>query len=222
MHEDPLAERLHDPHRFGAWVLSCTLGELIGFGATALVALAGVAWFGHPTTRLGHVVALVIMTLAGCLEGASLGYFQSRVLRRALPGVPTRAWVLATTAVAAGGWFVGMLMPILFGGDDTSAPPPRIGVVTYLALAAAMGLVVGALFGLAQWTVLRRHVPRSAGWIGANALGWALGLPWAYAAGRVGGVAIALLGGIAMGVSMAVPTGVYLGALTRRDNVPSA
>jgi hypothetical protein len=220
----PNAARAARPqHLLPAWLVGCTAGELLGFGATALVALLGIVALGRPTTTLGRLAALVVMTCAGTVEGATLGYFQWRVLRRAVPDLRARAWIGATALVAAGGWFLGMLGPLLahlLGGAAraTSAPAPRVSMAAYMALAAVFGLVAGALFGLAQWRVLRRHVRPTRGWVAANALGWALGLPWAYVAGRLGTGAghvvetmgLALAGAVAMGLAVALVTGVYL------------
>jgi len=43
-------------------------------------------------------------------------------------------------------------------------------------LAALMGLVAGTKLGTPQWLVLRRHVPRAALWVPANALAWVPGM----------------------------------------------
>ena len=56
-------------------------------------------------------------------------------------------------------------------------------IVVVLAFAVALGAGAGALFGLAQGWVLRGHAPRWRLWIAANAVGWAVGLPFTYLAG---------------------------------------
>lgn len=53
------------------------------------------------------------------------------------------------------------------------AEPP---VWAQYALAALLGLLVGPVLGLAQWTVLRAHVNRAKRWLWANALAWAAGM----------------------------------------------
>ena len=80
--------------------------------------------------------------------------------------------------------------------------------------AALFGGLAGALFGWAQWLVLRRHAQPAQGWITANAAGWALGLPWSYLAGSLADVsstpAVAVLYGVLagalMGLSVALAT----------------
>jgi hypothetical protein len=44
-------------------------------------------------------------------------------------------------------------------------------------LAAGLGLLAGPIFGVAQWTVLRRFVNRSGRWLWANAVAWTIGMP---------------------------------------------
>jgi len=43
--------------------------------------------------------------------------------------------------------------------------------------AAALGAITGPLLGVAQWSVLKRHVPRAHRWLWANAAAWAVGMP---------------------------------------------
>jgi hypothetical protein len=209
---------------FRAWLAGCAAGEVLGFGATALVAAALIARFGLPATTTGRVVALAAMTSLGAIEGASLGWFQWHVLRRAAPRLPRRAWVGATTAIASGGWFLGMLVPLvvhLRTGSASSADgagATRMALPAYLAAAAIFGGVAGLLFGGAQWLVLRDHVRRAGWWVPANAIGWAMGLPFAYLAGRLGDVAaspvtslaLALAAAAAMGIAVGLATGVCL------------
>jgi hypothetical protein len=104
---------------------------------------------------------------------------------------------------------------LLAPGPAGPAAEPPLPLV--LAGAALFGALAGAGFGAAQWTALRHHTPDARRWIGANALGWAIGLPWSYLAGAsidgsspAQALAIAALAGAAMGLSVAVVTGVAL------------
>lgn len=76
------------PHssRFGAWLWAVTVGELLGSTSTALIAFLALTLGGRPATTAGRVAALLIMVVAGTLEGASLGSFQWRALRQRLGG----------------------------------------------------------------------------------------------------------------------------------------
>jgi hypothetical protein len=73
----------------------------------------------------------------------------------------------------AGGWIA----------VDTffSAPSPA-QYAHGMLLTVAIGMMAGALVGLAQWTILRRHVRQAGWWIAATAASWGLAF-WSIAAG---------------------------------------
>lgn len=78
-----------------------------------------------------------------------------------------------------------------------------------------MGLVLGAIFGLAQQRVLRRYIGHSNQWIIANSLAWGAGLWWVYlgASWPKGGepVWILVLSGVISGLLMGLTVGVVTG-----------
>lgn len=150
----------------------------------------GVALFPYLQAP-GFLVALAtagVAVLAGTLvEGTVVGTAQWLVLRRPLPGMRWRAWVLATAVGAFVAWTLGMLPSTLLStvsATQSSAPTEPSNSVVY-GLAALMGLVAGAVLGTPQWLVLRRHVPRAALWIAANALAWAPGMVMAFVAANL-------------------------------------
>lgn len=144
-----------------SWFASVTLGECLGFTVPAAV--------GAATADVG-VLAVPLLVLAGAVEGATLGWFQARVLRRVVPGLPTARWVLATAVAAALAWAIGLTPSTLPASVDTW--PPAL----LIPLAVAGGLVLLLSIGTAQWLVLRPHVPRAARWIEATAAAWVLAL----------------------------------------------
>jgi hypothetical protein len=165
---------------------------------------------------------LTLMVLAGVFEGAVLGGLQWLVLRRAFATLRARSWLGATIAVAAAGWFVGMLPSTLMQPAATSDSPWEPPLLVVLAGAVVFGAMAGAIFGFAQWLVLRRHATNARQWIAANSIGWAIGLPWSFLAGSVAdisisvtrAVVIAIIAGGLMGASVAVPTGFALKRMT--------
>jgi NAD(P)-dependent dehydrogenase (short-subunit alcohol dehydrogenase family) len=218
--------------RWSAWIGSVALGELIGFSATALVAFVALALGGRPVTIAGRFVALLVMVVAGTIEGASLGFFQWRALRRWLPELPARSWVGATVAVAAGGWLLGMSVPLVMamrGAMPTSRGsgegPGPLGV---LGFAMVFGALAGALFGAAQGRVLAKHARGVGWWVLGSSLGWAVGLPFSYLAGSLGTAtmrwwqALGASGaaGSAMGLCVGAATFVTLRRMTRREAPP--
>ncbi len=210
----------------GRWIFACTMGEMLGFGAAG--GWAWIAWrlFGFDPVQAGDRAGVLgLMVLAGVFEGTALGTLQWVVLRMTFPTIRARDWVGVTMAVAALGWFVGMLPSTLAGAQASRPMPSEPSLPTALALAVAFGAVVGAIFGAAQWLVLRRHARGVWRWIVGNAIGWAAGLPWAYAAGattdisRATGVAIAVgvLAGALMGLIVAIATSIALQGIFRQS-----
>jgi len=215
------------------WILHCAWGELLGIGAAGMIAFGVNQVIGEPVTLLQKITVLITMLGAGALEGGLLGWFQWQVLKDRIPILPAREWVGLTVAVAVLGWFLGMLPSLFFlnpGPTNTTAAAPSFlqNPWVLIIITIAMGLLVGALFGLFQWFALRKYVMGAGSWITANALGWGLGLGWIYLAASwpdentslpiiiISGIA----GGILAGLTVGFITGLYLPALTQ--NQPSA
>jgi hypothetical protein len=193
-----------------AWFVATTLGEAAGFLAVALV--ASVAF------DLAPGLTLVVMVLAGAVEGLLLGTAQSLVLGPELLGFSRRSWALATAAGAAAAWALGMLPSVLYPWWNEW--PALVTVPSGLVL----GLLLLTSVGLAQWTVLRHHVPRSTSWVPANAVAWAAGLGvllavvtplWHEGQDTMTVLVIGALGGLAMAAVVAALTGLWLSRLLR-------
>lgn len=203
------------------WIAACTAAELVGFGGAALWAWLAVSLFGSDSaSRAARLGVLALMVLAGVCEGALLGALQWLALRRWFATLPARSWIAATVAVAGLGWLLGMLPSTLIGGSgEAAALEPPLSVV--LLGAVLFGGLAGALFGWAQWLVLRAHARPARRWIAANAAGWALGLPWSYLAGSLADVSrspawavgCGVLAGALMGLSVALATAYALARL---------
>lgn len=185
------------------WTLAVALGELVGFVPPAVTG-ATLAALGAPD------IALVVgLTVAGAVEGLSVGVAQATVLRRTLPEVDRRRWVRATALGAAFAWFVGMGGGALMG--SSVAPPLLLLVVMVPAWTAAL-LAMGFL----QWRVLRETVPHSGRWVPVNAGAWLLGVMIVVVALSAApnswpGAVHAVIGVVA-----AVAMGLTVGALTAR------
>lgn len=211
----PLARPPLSRPRPGSWVPLVAGGELLGFSLTGLIALLALATFGRPHDVAGRVVALVTMTFAGVIEGASLGGSTWLALRGWLPDLPARAFVGPTVAVAAGGWLCGMSVPLLhtvMAAPTAAAPAAEPGAAATLLFAALFGALAGLMFGAVQRRALARHTARTWPWVLGQTLGWGLGLPIAYLAGAsspaeigwLGVAALMVLAGLGMGLAVAV------------------
>ena len=186
-------------------MVSVSLGELAGFCVPALA--GGLLREAPPLLVLGAVV------LAGSVEGAVLGWSQARVLKHRLDGFNTARWTGATALAAAGAWLLGML-PSTFH-DQWSTWPTLVTVL----VAVLVGTLVLTSIGLAQWTELRRHLPRASRWVVITAVSWGAGLLvftavatplWQPGQSTVTVIAIGIGGGALMAVTMAGLTGLGL------------
>jgi hypothetical protein len=158
--------------------------------------------------------ALVI--LAGIGEGAVLGLAQWLALRRYLPGIAWREWVIATGSAAGAAWLIGMSLSALGGAPEVT---PQL----MIAIAIPLGIIFLLLMGGAQWFVLRRRVSRAGWWIVANAVAWPVGVavpvvalslvPDNAAAWMM--IAVGVISGILMGVVVGAITGFALARLVR-------
>lgn len=196
------------------WMFWATLGEFVGFAFPAVVGVAGVGW---PN---GAMAAALLG--AGAVEGALLGAAQVHVLRRHLPGIQRAGYILATAAAAVVAYALG-LTPVLLGDQLTALP-----LWLVILVAVPVGLVLVASIGTAQWLVLRRELPRSAGWILTTAAAWAVGLLaftaiasplWQPGQSLVLAGLIGIGAGLVMAAVVAALTGVALVWLLRRNGV---
>jgi hypothetical protein len=159
------------------WVLANLVGEFVGLGIAGGLG-AGVTPVLDNVTGIGTLIVMTTaLVMAATVEGAIVGLAQWWVLRPYLPDLSSRVWVQATILGAIGAWVLGMTLGTLAGdfiglGESTAA----------LLFGAALGPVVGALLGGAQWLALRHHVPRAGWWVLANALAWTAGMAVIFAA----------------------------------------
>lgn len=153
-----------------SWTLATTIGELLGFAVPALAGMAALLLIGAPDTTAPALAFYALLVIAGAGEGAILGAAQWRALRSALPSISRRTWAGATATGAAVAWALGMLPNTI---DAIIALPTTVLFLLWIAIAVPLLCTIG----VAQMLVLRPHINGSGWWIGANVLGWLLGLP---------------------------------------------
>ena len=112
---------------------------------------------------------------AGISGGTVAGWFvtlcQWLILRRRLTAINGWVWVtLAWTAGWASGWVAVDTFSALSAPYSRGMPLTAVG----MPLTVVIGVMAGALVGLAQWVILRRHVKRAGWWIAATAGSWGL------------------------------------------------
>ncbi|WP_336033094.1 cation-translocating P-type ATPase [Geodermatophilus sp. FMUSA9-8] len=185
------------------WLVVVTAGEAAGFLVPVLAVLAGAA-------DLPGASGPAVLLAAGAAEGALLGTAQATVLAREVAGFSRRDWILRTAGAAVVAWAIGTA-PSTWAAGVLDWP-----VVAQVALAVPAAAVLLASIGWAQWTVLRRHVPRAGRWIAWTATAWLAGLAvftalttplWQPGQAPALVAAIGAAGGLAMALTMAAVTG---------------
>lgn len=199
------------------WVAANALAEMLGLGATLGAGFLLFARLGEPHNLAAAFGMILLMTASGAIEGLIVGLLQWSVLRHALPAVSRRAWIVATLAGALVAWFLGSLpatlMSLASGPAEAAAPSQEPPAAFVLTMAAAMGLMLGAILGLPQWRALRPAARRAWIWIPANSAAWALGMPAVFAAVDLAQKAASAAGtALVMTVGLAV-VGAIVGAV---------
>jgi len=162
-----------------AWTYSCLIGTVLALTISAVILSIVRLYLAEYRSGIYSALSAELVALAAILEGAFIGYFQWRALRRVFPTMSSGAWVGATI-IAAGSGFVLSWLPTSFA--LSSALANRIGDVTLSAVAMARvflvtGALVGLVWGAAQFAVLRLHVHDGGAWIVASTITWAVGFP---------------------------------------------
>lgn len=88
------------------------------------------------------------------MEGTALGVLQRAGLKRWLPGIRRRGWIVSTVLVTGLGWATAWspTMAIIFVGASTpGATWPDAAVVVF---GNATGLIAGTVFALASWPLI--------------------------------------------------------------------
>lgn len=169
------------PGTWTAWVAANAAGELVGLGLVFLAGFSLAARWGEPSGAAGALAFALAAVALGAVEGAVVGWAQAIVLARALPSVRRRAWTGATVAGAVLAWALGTIPSTLAAFQPASSePPPEPGPLLGLALGAGLGAVAGLILALFQWLILRRASAAAAWWLPANALAWAVAMPWIF------------------------------------------
>lgn len=192
---------------WGRWTLYTTAGEFIGFAVPAAVGALVASAVEGSAGPAGALLLVLAVALAGLVEGATLSYGQWLALRRALPGMAAREWVVPTMVAAGIAYLFGMAPSTLMDLGVTS-------MAVLIGVAVVLGALLLVSIGYAQWLTLRRYVPNAIRWIPANALAWTLGLVAPFGAIAAVPDGSPLWGYIAAGVASGLLMGAIVGAIT--------
>ncbi|MEE2033723.1 hypothetical protein [Rhodococcus chondri] len=207
------------------WTALCAVAELCGMTAAASAAKLAQRTTGDAPQGREATVALALVVAGGLIEGIALGALQARGLRRLLPRLNGRRWLLITAAIAGLGWAAASA-PGVLGGDGDGAQP---SLVLVLGGALGLGVVMGAVLGAGQALVLRPLVRRPGRWVLANVAGWPPAMAVIYLGATTPSstwsipavVALAAVTGLVAGTVLGLVTGQFLPALAE-GRVPSS
>ena len=203
-----------------SWVLANVVGEVVGFGGSALLGVVLARVMAEIDGLFQDTVAVAGVVAVGTFEGACVGVAQSLALKTIVRRIERRPWVLATVAGVVVAWGAGMTVGTRLGdagmGDEPSWP-------LLLAGGAGIGVLAGVLLAGPQWLVLRRLLPGSGWWVPAHAIAWALGMLVALVGtsmidDQTPPAVVAAIGGatgLCMGITVAAVTGIALVWLVR-------
>ena len=201
------------------WIFLCAIGEFLGIGFAAALAVVWNVFAGMHTTWPWLISGLLVMMFAGWMEGLCLSYFQSLYFKKELPALDRKKWRRNTIFIAVFGWFLGSLPSLFISASqpqEVSEGPPLWIMVLSVTL---MGIVLGGLFGFAQYLVLKPYFRHPRYWITAHMSGWIIGLGFIFLAATIPGEHTALwkiiTGGLFSGMLAGLSVG-YFGALAFR------
>lgn len=199
------------------WTALCALAEAIGMTAAAAAAKTSQALIGEPVNTREVLLALSIAVAGGLVEGLALGSLQASGMNRLLPDLNGPRWVLLTTAVAGVGWAGASAAAGGSGQDDGAAP----AMLLIVGGAIVLGVVMGALLGAVQASVLRGQVRHPWRWVGANMAAWAPAMAVIFFGASVPGatwpalvvIPLATVTGLVAGAILGLVSGMFLPTL---------
>jgi hypothetical protein len=217
---------------YPAWVKSCILGSVFALAISGLVSVMVNIYLAPYRSGSYNVIRMELVASAAVLEGALIGYFQWLVLRRLFPTMTGGSWVGATM-IAAGSGCVFSWLPTSYA--LTAALASRIGDVTLsptviARVSVVTGALVGLIWGVAQFAVLRLHVHRAGSWIAASTISWTISFVLLYLAAFLPDrttslfiqITVAPLSALALGSFLGMLQGHVLVRLHSRLLVPSS
>jgi uncharacterized integral membrane protein len=147
--------------------LVSALAIMVGSALLCSVSAGGPAQIEGP-----FVTSLRTGLVGGAVGGGFVALCQHLILRRRLTA--TNGWVWVTLVAWTAGWASGWIAIDTFSA--LSAPYTRGMPLTAVGmpLTFVIGVMAGALVGLAQWVILRRHVKQAGWWMAATAGSWGL------------------------------------------------
>jgi hypothetical protein len=162
---------------------------------------------------------LAVTSLIGAIGVVILASLQWLVLRRYLARLKWWSWI----AASALGQLAGTVVVALAGAGSLLLGPRVVGAIGVAALGIAtsvvLGGLLGAVVGIIQWLILRRHLTHALWWIVATTtagVALALVLPTQQLGSEVSGTGALLAGQAISGMLVGTITGLAVVFLLRK------
>jgi hypothetical protein len=154
------------------WILSYSLGELLGIGAAAIIARFFYMAYSHLDETRSTTLNVFVLIAAGTSEGLIIGYVQWKSLSRVIRSFKLTPWIVTTTVASILGWFL-ILPPavlIIFFFARLSTHDQYTSILSALIAGSAFG----GLIGITQFFIIRKFFTNALIWILANSISWSL------------------------------------------------
>ena len=163
------------------WLAANGLGEMVGLGLTFVVGALVIPRLGDQQSMLAILASFLVAVASGAIEATLVGLGQWWAMHPWFTSITPRKWWLATLLGALVAYVLGYLPTTLMSlseqASGTPAPAAEPEQWLVLLLAAALGVVGGAVLSFAQWLTMRNKVHGSSIWMPANMLAWLVGMP---------------------------------------------
>jgi len=189
---------VHDPNLSVRVAARDSLAKLVEQRPTVVARLRSEMEYADRETTRSTLETLAVLPLRGLPVELWIQVLTTRIRVWIRPLI---AWFIGWTLASTVGGFLGLLLGLAVIealGMIESTASDTAGFSTVFEGGIVFGMVCGSVVGIAQWIVLRKRVPRSAWWILATAVGWAIGLMTCRALGEIMGTAVygAVLGAV--------------------------
>lgn len=150
------------------WMFYYSAGELLAIAAAAII---GVFLFiDIPGTPLTPLTTLILLGIAGCVEGLVIGWIQWKSFSKVVLHLKGAPWITTTTLSAMVGWL--LILPPAIILISVVARFSLITSYSSFLYTAVAGIAFGAIMGVPQFFYLRKLYNKAGVWILANVLGW--------------------------------------------------
>lgn len=215
----PVHTRRIDRGLLIAWVRSCITGTVLAATASAVISLFMTA-SQDPQRRAGEYSGFTfqLVAIASVLEGALIGYFQWRLLRRLFPTMSGGRWVASTMIAAGSGCLLNWLPTsfVLTSALASSTGNNSVSTAAAIRISIVTGPLIGLIWGVAQYAVLRLHAHHAAAWIVASTIAWTVSFGPLYLSAFASDRAATPLIHILLAAGGGVTLGCFLGLLHGR------